>query len=598
MEKKLTQCPKCGMILQYQGHFCLHCGAPLQNEVKTPAVPENYIETVAPEAKETESHATLPLTEEDVKAAHCEAAEISLPSEEDGSAQPCAAEEGTVPPTVSPCLQNEEETDARFALGVKEKVPSAEDFKKSIFGNVAVLVLSLVFLLFAFAPVLFMRVAVTERYETNVSISIVDNVVFAIDSCRSLSAREIMDTDIYNDFYDSLSSAEHRSLRSLVMYGSLSDAQKTLLSKDWKSTFRIHLMNKNTAVDAGIFLSAVASLAYLAICLGVMIRAALQLIFVLRKKERRNFWYNIQYACLSPLFLPAVYFLMLLTYRFGNYGELAYFKGFSLRGDWGLFVTFFLALAVLIAVVVVRRTECRGKKAIRRLIRHAVLAAVALLMICVAFLPAVSIKMISESDSKELSFGMSDYSVRALENLEQSGFHQSQSNAQTIFNEMYYYNSIEDASSDAEDIASDIFGRIMLKGSPSAFHTLYLFLSVITIVFLILAAYLLWAALLGCAHEECDVSQYGKKRWIWIRVISIFMLALLLLLYSIAVFRLMVLSLIAYMDFSMGSGIILGLLTTVGACILLSRKKVAKTFDKDYDNADVSYSPYVLEDTK
>ena len=44
--KKMSQCPKCGVDLQFVGNFCMHCGAPLQSRVAVPDVPEDHIETL------------------------------------------------------------------------------------------------------------------------------------------------------------------------------------------------------------------------------------------------------------------------------------------------------------------------------------------------------------------------------------------------------------------------------------------------------------------------------------------------------------------------------------------------------------------------
>ena len=75
-------------------------------------------------------------------------------------------------------------------------------------------------------------------------------------------------------------------------------------------------------------------------------------------------------------------------------------------------------------------------------------------------------------------------------------------------------------------------------------------------------------------------------------------LVLMLSIYFIAVFRMLALSLRGFMNFNMGTGIFTGLLATLGVCILLRKKKKKIFFDKDYDNADVSYAPYVLDDTE
>ena len=58
-------------------------------------------------------------------------------------------------------------------------------------------------------------------------------------------------------------------------------------------------------------------------------------------------------------------------------------------------------------------------------------------------------------------------------------------------------------------------------------------------------------------------------------------------------------ALVYSVDFKLGTGILaMSVLTLLAVALRLSAKKEVKYVDEDYDNADVSYAPYVFKNKK
>ncbi|MBE6588967.1 MAG: zinc ribbon domain-containing protein [Ruminococcaceae bacterium] len=567
-DKSIHVCASCGAQNTFGGRFCINCGSELHIENEEAVSAENDASLAS---GDTDASPTLDET--------LMTDEVSSSIDEDESPNATAEEERSIP----------------GVIGVAKTWVDPEKFKKDVWGNAIALVLSLIFLLLAvFSPVLSMKTSMSGLYEGRVHISAVDNAIFAFDSGHFLASEQLAQSELYRECDEELSQIFRDSAS-----GSLNPMeQEAELLRLWKPILRLALRSENVPMDFGLLLSGVCSLGYIALCLWIFVVTLLRLIRAIRKKENCDPFSSIGYACAVPFFLPVLYFLMNLTYKFGERGVLSSYAGHSLEGDWGFVLPLLLAALALIGAIVWYFYTKPGKKPVNRGLWHAAIAVFALLMIGTAFMPTVDMRLHADVPLKNdtISVKLSGFYSHSLEEVAEYNKMSASYLREVIRAEMTEYGNLPDISSSfAQTIEAKVGDQVMLGTMAGVLYFVYWAIMLITVAHLIFAGYLLGTAVLGIFSEERSIPRCGKKRWIWVRIMTWAMLFSQLFVYGIALFRMYALNLVSFMDFHVGIGILVSFLCILGAHKLLRKKKKKVFFDTDYDNADLSYAPYVLD---
>ena len=485
---------------------------------------------------------------------------------------------------------------------VKEAVSLKELFKNRLFISVLILGLALtVILLLLFAPLSYSR-ANSYDYDVDVKYNGID--VFQLVSCAvmSMSDSEISSTRLYNETVN-----QYRELaENLLPYAELTRYQEAELSEITENSLFITLASKDVTLrfqTAAALLTLVLVLIVAFIMFCYSLRSVIGLASGKMNDERRP----------SPIFVNQIRLLwglvMLLPllahnfYSMSNWGISSELSSFSSGGcglSFGMaLVAVFTAFVAFCSVVHLVLTNIRKLSLMREVNTKKVA-----LLICVfitvlsLFLPLVNVTFFKTSGTvvnrENVSLTVSDLYVM---NGDDVGYYRSTSKAQNrelvseISRKVLRYG-------DAGELADRNLINLLVMGiARNDISDFYLFLQ-IAVFAVNFFAILLAVAILNSLLFRIDVTKKIKK-------LKVF-LALLALTYAALSICVMVVSgdmLDADLLKSVSIGVACGPIVTIVSALLLVAIKIEprpKSLYADgwYDNADVSYAPYVIKVAK
>ena len=229
----------------------------------------------------------------------------------------------------------------------------------------------------------------------------------------------------------------------------------------------------------------------------------------------------------------------------------------------------------------------------RRRIKH-VLALVLILVVMVStLLPCLQMRMIDIQSGKEITTDVSLWDVREMTVKEWQSYRSSDTRIDQA------YVSALGALPELPEMAGESFLHTMLIPSNAGAVIFYLYCAIEIVTLLTLAFAGVW--LFGILRRGF----FGKKRRFMINLFRILTLicvcvnfVLVLLVKSMMDMNLQGI-LLYIIRFGVGKGmLVMFLCALLGVVLRMREKRPIRYADEEYDNAEVSYAPYVLEDNK
>lgn len=622
------KCPVCGAENEADAKFCSVCGAKInkrslsesQSEIEEEPIPtaetpvykepegssvDMRSERIEKERPPIISYADAPTEEEDIisetvsleeDAPHLREETPDIKGEasledifDDISMQSAPAPEVSDTPTEK--AKGEDKTpDAESShpkKNAREKVFSSLVSRSVLFG--IALILTLLSLL---APFAYTKPD-TDEIGCELNFSALDVAVMSISSLCSMSEYQLRKTDIYKEkeaYIEKLESEE----------GVKIDKQE--YSEMVKLVLRLELMRTTSPIKVSLLLGGVVAILYMILSVVFLILSLISLIFeILRtfnidapraeKLERRTtgiLFFNLMSA---PL-------LVYTQIKAVNFGVSDTFSIFSINGPhigWGLIVSLvFIALgSVYFIVRHIRnaRQKLIGKKA--KSTKRALISLIISLLIMVSiFLPISQITLSAETNTgrmKSESFGLGISDMNEFTRLD--------INEYTYSSRMMSYDRLIEIipkmvarPSAYESRIWDVFNVTVIGYERLDVSILYILIHVCASLLLLFVGVLLFKTVRDLFLNKGEVSTTGLKVVTFIFSLIYFGLCVAL---SMIVDLNLSGTLFLIMKFSTGFGPILCLLLSF---VLIRTSKKGKNDGArwEYDNPDISYSPYVV----
>jgi hypothetical protein len=363
-----------------------------------------------------------------------------------------------------------------------------------------------------------------------------------------------------------------------------------------KQSFMSVAMIRQTGLRVTVILAAITTVIYALLCIISALLALKALISELMMRKKGIFRHK-RYAadgmiCMIACLMPVILFCFLQAFDFGitplsEYGC----RGLGTKMAWGAILTVVVSLlgsAFVCAASFIKLIENEEKPFTRIRITRMVCCALMILLVVSIFLPCSTISIwhangetdtyhVDVTDIKEMTVGdLKNYRLVAR-----------QYGANVIDN----LKAGEVGSIQTDDIGETLFHTVMLcRINPKVIYVAVIIITMITLVFIGL---LLWSTLRHCFFEIPKFK--GMKALKVFTTMSIAVYLIMMIVLNVVVQFCLLLDLSYMVGFSIGLGTIIAPVIMV-ALLIIRQKSVKKVINRntDYDNADVSYAPYVL----
>ena len=465
--------------------------------------------------------------------------------------------------------------------------------KGAILARFMALLLSLAFLALAFMPAVNLGFEIEEDKHTTVGIGAKDAIIFAVDYAASLflSEKQVKKSDLYNDFVNALNDFHEN------MGTSVSAKENRKFGELWILAVRVELRLGARLPIADIVCAALASLIYLIFCIFMFLRSFFGLIRALRGKPKPLVKHTRGFIRMFA-FLPIFYFTMSAFARFGANGVIT-----------KLFVPntvsislYFLLTVVISAVYLLRLTRSavrrrRGKSNKKRFFRTFLVCACSILLIVAVFLPFLSMDITAKSDGKRIrgTLVTSSYCFSMMEGREGRYYEKIDPDMleEIIVDGVIYIRDEDLTSAELDQVSESIMNYAVMTDNVDKFMVLSPITYGVAILLLLSASRISVRSFSGIILPE------RRRRG------KLFFSRFATLITAVAYFAMSaVIAIIANemmydADISdlfyvrIGLGAIITLAASL-AIALIPLKKQPREKAREYDDPDVSYSPYII----
>ncbi len=445
-------------------------------------------------------------------------------------------------------------------------------FSNRILVRVVVLVLSLAMLAFVFTPFVSYKVEVGEGVRYDVSFSPKDSVELAANYALIF-----------------ISNLQHQPIPGLSEPLNLDQAAA-------KQSFMSVAMIRQTGLRVTVIVAAITTVIYALLCVISALLALKALISELitrkkgisRRKRHAADGMICMIACLMPLmifcFLQAFDFGMTILSEFGC-------RGLGTKMAWGAILT--TAVAILGSIVVCaasffKLTEDEEKPFTKLRITRMVCCVLMILLVVSIFLPCSTVSIWHENGETDTYFvDITDIKEMPVSDLKNYRTVARQYGATVIDN----LESGQVGSIQTDDVGKTLFHTVMIcRIDPRIIYGAVIAVTMITLLFV---GFLLWSTVRHCFFET---PKFGSMKALKVfSTMSIAAYLVMVIVMNIVIQFCLLLDLSYMLGFSIGIGTIIAAVIMV-AILIIRQKSVKKVVNRntDYDNADVSYAPYVL----
>ena len=463
---------------------------------------------------------------------------------------------------------------AQNARATVEKVSSwTSAFSNRLVLRSVTLAVAIVLFVFSFLPFGASTVEINgEKY--TVSYNTVDAIDLAIATLSFKTDVELMTSDEYYEL-------------EKIMSGEESEAavQRYLML-----SHKLSLMRAKSGVRISAIVSGLASLLYLVIVTVYLVYSAiafaLELIAHVKgsRSPKKYFVNATRYLWLSVLLLPAMGFAL-----FGSAPALCE-SGFG----WALIVSMIIGVlaSVFVSIDPFMHRDRRGES--ERRTRRSVISLLLIVIIIISLcLPVMTMKFTSVSDGNisesSMYLDLADYPEFSADDV-QSFANRKSSSAKKLL--ITTANELASGDFDGSYSETYLFNTLVMSYARCDFSVLHTVIFTLYVAILLFAAFLLWnvlrRTLLG---GEASGGIKPLKVLLFLFAIAG---AIVVFVYSLMADGCAVGTVGATVDIDLGIGPIFMIIFCVALMLTLDTK--AKETNKgEYDNADVSYAPYVIE---
>ena len=577
---KLGSCPVCGSKLTGSARFCSECGALVNSTDQAPkVVPQETEDNTWTEAEpdKAESGRKKKKKQKKQKEGRVKNSATLKVSEEALYAKELSAEKVIDAPDP---LKNDTVTKARFSLGDLLSAISS----KEIINRIVVFIIALALFALAFAPFAFSKVNVGIKNTVKIGFSPKDTVELGVRSLYFLSDNELKKTDIYAEVNDASGMAELMQASFL------------------KKSLFLDVMSNRVEPRITVLLAAVVAVVYIAICALLLLFAFIdllrELITLKRKKDSKHICSRFSDTLLLALLclLPFFAFVFTQACDMGIGGVWAQYSGAGVGLAWGGLLTVAVALIGSLLVIskniislVSRKEKYFGAARIRNIVCCGLVA----LVIASAFMPCISLKLndVEKTDKTVVSVDFNEMTEQSEDDLVvllNGSVSEGKSELKKQVN-----NALDDIIFHEAGTGRAMLDTVFTKVNEMDMRALYLAIPIVTAVTLAFAC-LLMLALITKVFQNAKSGFFIKL----LRIVTllfagvdlILAVALVISAYNMTsgIFSLMIAP-------TVGFGAILMVVAAIATLFLRVESKRVRIIDKGYDNADVSYAPYVLD---
>ena len=483
-----------------------------------------------------------------------------------------------VEPSIS---QGEEQTDDLQNVSITQAKKSVGERIKAVFSykvinRIVVLLLAICMLALAFAPLVSTTVQAEDGTEYTVSLSGLDGAKMTVVSAVLLTEKNLYESDLYEKLF-------------------ATPEQEMTPEDTLKQGMLLSAIDGKVGLNGSPIAALLIFVTYAILCLVLVIVAIKNLISELiayKKKRFRAKRYGADgLLCMLFCLLPVLCFLFMNMCEFctrnSALGRLM-IVDFGLA--WGAVVSFVVALlgsafVCIAGSVALLRSNRLYFNGIR--LRSIICSALIIFIMIATLLPCLKINVWNENAEVDKAMQV---------NLMTFGEMSSQDRKQYRVIPVEESLRAQLAAEEESKGAGESFVNTLLMGSNvSTIRVLYGAVMAVTGLFFLFAGLLLWALL--------RKSFFDSKRTKMISAFKVFTMICVTadLILAVALKSICEMSLkgdlSSFIEFKLGTGVILMFVCMIVmlAIRLKAKKKKVTYMDEDYDNADVSYAPYVLD---
>lgn len=474
----------------------------------------------------------------------------------------------------------------------KKKVNSVRDiFRNRILGNALLCAVSILLLLtLLFAPLCRSSVAVSSKNSVDVRFTGIDAVKLLLCSANSMTDEEIVKSDLYRE-------TQKLSRGVNLSASKLSDKKLETARTVLKNNIYISLASERTSARPAMFFAVGALIAFGVVSLIFVCKSTASLIRAISAQVKYGKPVKRQERAPVSLLWSLLSMTPLLAYSFLQMADWGYSPSLSVYSASGyglsygilaiLLLTVFASVYFFISSLIadVSCDEVIEKKERRKKLLF--LGLVFLLLISI-FLPLFSIEAGNLLTSKTDSFGLTLSDIGIMGEGDSDFFYSSSSFTDQL------KSSAKKATSNKNDFTAPwAFDTLLFGVADNDVRGLYIPIQIFTYAMLIFLIFLFARAIRIVAFGEKYTSGTATlKTFCCIFVIINSILELIL--FFIAKF-----SALSYLgtvlSVGLGIGFFLALISMIGLFALSPRVAPMGAYsDTSYDNADVSYAPYVV----
>ena len=464
----------------------------------------------------------------------------------------------------------------------KWKVPTF--MKNALLNNLLIFLLSVVLLALAFTPFAQLKLQKTEksRNTLDVGVSPVEGIYLTAAGAVGMSDKELAKLDIYKDVKNMLDGKEKRDEQKIV-----------------DALFSLSLLSNKSDVRAGSVMFALFSIAYIILCLVLMVYSLIPLVRELIKKDgkSRTSRKAASVIWLIVLMMPILCFCCL---QMCNVGESIVVNNmacadYSVSGDYGFFISLVLAVlgAVYVSIEPVILLLAKTHGTVSSKMKYGIVSVVLALMCIVSvFLPFGKIGFtMHKGNSKyemELGYSVTDIGIQSAEDIDYYAS-VSRSRAEALLKdapEKIYTNKKA-----YSEYADTVYLTTLVGAGRVDVTPINTAISLVSLSLLMLSGLFIYIKITGILFSR------EEKNIVKIAILNLLLSAALLVL-GVVVVIITKTSLSGtvsnYIRYTVGAGPIIALVSGI-LLLKISNRKARERNIINYDEPDVSYAPYTVD---
>ena len=558
-------CPICGAELSEDARFCSICGA-----------------------KQTEQGDDLPqaVTQDTEKSDENDGSNKKDKAQAEANIEITNDTEACKPETVEAAKREEAVkygftpfADEIKAVKVRSRLTEhiSRFFAKRLVFAISVLLIAVTLFGLWFAPFAHSKAEMSDGTVYSVDYSCAKTVELSVRSFFFLNNSELRDTKLYTEIENEVSS-----------------------EAAFEKGFALTLMKRNTPVRVTLILTALVSIAYLVLCVILLVLSVSDLVvtvIAICKGQKKSRMPSAAFLCAVCCLIPILVFSFLLMGQFGTSNVLSQYSnggvGLSLGG-----IATLIAAALGGGLVCFERLLSLKKPSKRFInknkIKNIVCLVLALVVVISAFLPCLGIDIYNErTGNYETTVYVTPSDLYEVGNQELSQYRSTSKSSA--------YSAVKGIAGDVisgkineSELSDELFYLIAFEYARLDLRVLYGFINAITMIVLLFAGLLLYLFISNIFFNSSNrgaILTFKILTSVWVLLDLILVLILNIIISSTMGGEMSVI-----IGTALGIGPVIMLLCMAVLLILPSNPKEYKYVDRSYDNADVSYSPYVVDE--